>query len=95
MFYGEKICGEEYNSLKDGFEEAKRNGANPQLEPISFEDYVRPISKVQLKNNTFKEYNGNHFIYGWFELLIQSDYCPPWIYANKEPIYIEVKNNDI
>ena len=94
MVYGENICGEDYRSIEAYFQECKSNGSNPHLENMTFEYYIRPIGKTRLKNETFKEYNGNHFIYGWFEGLIQSDNCPQWIYANQEPIDIEVKIYD-
>jgi hypothetical protein len=27
------------------------------------------------------KYNGNHFVYGWWESFMQSDDVPMWIYA--------------
>ena len=69
------------DSIHDHFDECVANGANPQLEAITFAHYVRPL---QIDAQELDSINGNHFLYGWMESLVQSDSCPEFIYT--EPV---------
>lgn len=75
---------------KEMWNEWTTNGANPDLEKMTFEDFHRPI-KFIWKDRKEDQYNGNHFIYGWLECFCQSDDVPEWMRESKE-MEVEVKN---
>jgi len=87
--YSEIIKDEDLNNLMEEFEECKNNGANPQLEKITFEEYTRDISFNWNKENMYN-LNGNHFIFGWLECFEQlDDIVVRWMYK-PETLFVSV-----
>lgn len=67
------------------FNECVSNGANPHLEKITFEHYIRPIKGRLNDLDKYNQLNSEaHFIFGYFECLFQSDNCPQWISKDDE-----------
>jgi len=71
-----ELSPDELSGLKDYFSELQTNGANPDIEKMTFETWNRPIiispvSKIDRHNGG----TNSHFIYGWFETYGQSDEC--------------------
>lgn len=75
---------------REYFDELKSNGANPGLTDVTFEQWLAPICTPDvLSLRELAEYNGNHFIYGHIESLMQSDSCPRFV-REAERVKIEV-----
>lgn len=89
--YEENVTEEEQKYFK----EISTNGANPEIEKMSFEHWTRPIKEDLMDNQSLDKYNtcdqNAHFIFGWMECFSQSDNVPQWIYEAKH-LSIEVKN---
>lgn len=65
----------EQSSIREHFDECKGNGANPHLNDVTFEQYIRPLAPFNADN--IDKYNGtDHFIFGEFETRGQSDSGP-------------------
>lgn len=42
---------------------------------------LRPLNSFDISN--INQYNGNHFIFGWWECFTQSDEIPYWMRENE------------
>ena len=68
---------------REYFDELKSNGANPRMADVTFEHWVREVS---FDAKDIGKFNGdaNHFIYGYWESLCQSDHAPRNLYPMYE-----------
>ena len=53
----------------------------------SFKEWTKPI---EVTSKEIAQYNGNHFIFGWYESFLQSENWPNW--ATQNLLTIKVKN---
>lgn len=72
---------------REMWEEWTTNGANPQLERFTFEQYHSPLKINQTEVALF---NGNHFIFGFMECLGQGENCPPFLREINDEETVEV-----
>lgn len=79
---------------KKYYKEITTNGANPHIEGLLFERWVRPIQD-NCNIHSLEKYNVRsndaHFIYGWYEAFIQSNRFAEWM-LNNDNLKIEVIN---
>ena len=66
--YFERILTQE---ILDEYKECIKNGANPKLETIPFYKWVLELRSLDVSK--IENFNGSHFIYGWWENFAQSD----------------------
>lgn len=60
-------------------------------EPMSFTKPLRPF-----KASSIDQFNGNHFIFGWFECFSQSDDVPMWLReATSDELTIEFRYGEL
>lgn len=69
----ENIFGEDLQEYFDYFKELQTNGANPELEKMTIDEWFCPV-KFCLKD--IDEFSGKHFIFGFIECLLQSENRP-------------------
>lgn len=65
---------------------------------IDIADFSKNHKFYSLINNLpvseIKQFNGVHFIFGWFECFIQSDNVPQWIWeTDKNELFISVEED--
>lgn len=84
---------------KEYFKELQTNGANPDIEKITWDEWMMP---VRIRHEDIQIWNKKpHFIYGWWESFLQSDNVPQWLMgAESENVLIivrrkERRNNDL
>lgn len=80
---------------KEYYGEISTNGANPEMNDVSFEQWTRPVKENLMEDNSLDKYNTRdkscHFIFGWMECFSQGDDVPEWMHDAKE-LTIEVLN---
>jgi hypothetical protein len=86
--YSEQVDLDEQHEM---WEEWVTNGANPDLEKMTFEHFHR---EVEFPLNQLNQYNGSHFIFGFLESLWQSDNCPSFMYDDSLTFEVEVTWNE-
>ena len=77
---GRSFCEEiDLAAQRSYFERLCSNGANPALDDVSFAQWVREVS---VAGNQLDALAGDHFVFGWFESLSQSDASPDFLYTD-------------
>jgi len=67
------IYQDEIDEMKEYFEELQSNGANPEVEKITFKEYIRPLSNLSEKELEEEDNKRPHFLDGFIESIGQSD----------------------
>ena len=55
-------------------------------------DQLRSLDKFD--STDIDQYNGNHFIFGWWECFGQSDNVPMWMVESKQPLQLEFERSE-
>ena len=72
-------------------ERAEYSEMHPEKELYEAEfepEYYRPLEEFDLEE--IEQYNGNHFIFGAWESLAQSDTWIPWVFDGSKNIRVSV-----
>lgn len=63
-------------SMREHFDECQSNGANPDMEGLTFEEW---IAEVSFPSNGIPN-DPRHFLFGWLEAYAQSGETPMWLH---------------